>query len=216
MALKDWANPIASGIGGIAQGIFGSIAAKKQRKFQKQMQLEQWQNDLSMWNRQNEYNSPASQRKRLEEAGLNPALMYGSAPQNVSTTLPKYGSRETPVYKFDPSNILSMLGQIVSIKAGMEDVKTKNLSNSFLNTKLLQEQGLRFIQGQKGYFDIGKGDSEVSNSPYGRKSSSEINRILQENELRTYQVNFMKNIPKEYQWLAPLFMELLRIGNTRK
>lgn len=39
---------------------------------------QEYQNEwnLNMWNKQNEYNSPSAQRRRLEEAGLNP-MYYG-------------------------------------------------------------------------------------------------------------------------------------------
>lgn len=36
----------------------------------------QW--NLAQWQRENEYNSPSAQKARLEAAGLNPDLMYGS------------------------------------------------------------------------------------------------------------------------------------------
>ena len=38
------------------------------------LKLAQYQNDwnLAQWNRQNAYNSPAAQRARYEEAGINP------------------------------------------------------------------------------------------------------------------------------------------------
>lgn len=38
----------------------------------------QYSKNLEMWNLQNEYNSPTSQMKRLKDAGLNPAMMYGN------------------------------------------------------------------------------------------------------------------------------------------
>lgn len=34
--------------------------------------------ELEMWNRSNEYNSPAAQMARLKSAGLNPNLVYGT------------------------------------------------------------------------------------------------------------------------------------------
>lgn len=37
------------------------------------------------WERQTAYNHPLEQRKRLEQAGLNPALMYSTPPQNVQS-----------------------------------------------------------------------------------------------------------------------------------
>lgn len=44
------------------------------------LKLAQYQNDwnLAQWNRQNAYNSPAAQRARYEEAGINPYFALGS------------------------------------------------------------------------------------------------------------------------------------------
>lgn len=55
-----------------AAGSAGSAVAtgkmnKKNRQF-----------SLDMWNKQNDYNNPINQRARLEAAGLNPHLIYGS------------------------------------------------------------------------------------------------------------------------------------------
>lgn len=37
-----------------------------------------WEQQVAMWNRQNEYNSPSAQMSRLKDAGLNPHLVYGN------------------------------------------------------------------------------------------------------------------------------------------
>lgn len=58
---------------------------------------------------QNDYNSPVEQRKRLESAGLNPALMYGSATTSV-------GNQSTPV---DYSSPISQVGNTVSDAIGV-------------------------------------------------------------------------------------------------
>lgn len=47
--------------------------------------------NLELWNLQNEYNSPAAQMKRYQDAGLNPNLIYGqsneaSAPASASAS----------------------------------------------------------------------------------------------------------------------------------
>lgn len=90
----------ASGMmSGAINGIFGGIKAKKQHKrnkeilalqneyekermeLQSEMNKEQAQFNqglaLDMFDYTAKYNSPGEERKRLEEAGLNPALMYG-------------------------------------------------------------------------------------------------------------------------------------------
>ena len=62
---------------GMGTGILGYVGARKQRKLQKQLFRDAQAHDLSMWQKQIDYNHPANQVARLEEAGLNPALLYG-------------------------------------------------------------------------------------------------------------------------------------------
>lgn len=62
-----------------------------------QTQANQWQWD--MWNAQNEYNTPAAQRARLEAAGYNPMLMNSagsSASGNAGSMTSKSGSGVSP------------------------------------------------------------------------------------------------------------------------
>lgn len=66
-------NIIGAGLNFLGNVIGGNIAAKSnERAADKQYE---YQKDLI--NRQNVYNSPANQMKRLQEAGLNPNLVYG-------------------------------------------------------------------------------------------------------------------------------------------
>ena len=46
----------------------------------------EWQE--RMWHEQNEYNLPVNQRKRLEEAGINPNLAFGSSASAMGTSVP--------------------------------------------------------------------------------------------------------------------------------
>lgn len=72
---------IGGAVGGLTQGI-GSYLSYKGQKSANQTNIrlaqEAREHDLDMWNRQNEYNTPAMQMQRLEDAGLNPRLIYGS------------------------------------------------------------------------------------------------------------------------------------------
>lgn len=76
---------IASGIG----SLFGNKNIDKQIRAQQEenqknrdwnLMLAQMQNQWSQdqWERENEYNTPINQRKRLQDAGLNSDLMYGN------------------------------------------------------------------------------------------------------------------------------------------
>lgn len=63
-------------------------ANKKNRKFAEDMYKKQQADNERMWNMTNTYNSPQEQMKRLQEAGLNPNLIYGSGSQTGGTASP--------------------------------------------------------------------------------------------------------------------------------
>ena len=54
-----------------------------------------YQRQVDFWNMTNQYNTPANQRNRLEAAGLNPALMYGSG-SGANTAGYMSGSNQAP------------------------------------------------------------------------------------------------------------------------
>lgn len=78
---------------GLVGGLFGDMQAQEQMEQQYATQykysaaLQQMQNDWNekMWNMNNQYNSPVEQIKRLEAAGLNRNLAYGSLSGNVAS-----------------------------------------------------------------------------------------------------------------------------------
>ena len=90
MAFKDFAGGL---FGGLGSAISGAIGAKTTSDANKtNLKINQMNNDfnareaqkardfqLDMWNRENEYNSASSQRKRLEGAGYNPYMSDAQA-----------------------------------------------------------------------------------------------------------------------------------------
>lgn len=129
-------------IGGAVQGItsiFNSGAerrnslkmADKSINAQKEAASLAYQRDVEMWDKNNLYNSPQAQRERLEQAGLNPNLAYGSGSVagNTSTQIPKY-QHVSPDYggvkAFQLPNMLAMLSQFQDIK--MKSQQTDNLA----------------------------------------------------------------------------------------
>ena len=81
---------IATGIGALGGALFGKKSTDSANKTN--LKINQMNNDfnareaqkardfqLDMWNRQNEYNSASSQRKRLEDAGYNPYMSDAQA-----------------------------------------------------------------------------------------------------------------------------------------
>lgn len=82
---------IAEGINsGINMGVQSSQNTK-QNTFNKQMADYAYSKEVDMYNKANEYNLPKNQMQRLEDAGLNKALMYQQGqPGNAVSSMPKY------------------------------------------------------------------------------------------------------------------------------
>lgn len=53
--------------------------AQQQANWNRQAAEEEYQRNLEHWHRANQYNDPKAQMKRLQEAGLNPNLVYGGS-----------------------------------------------------------------------------------------------------------------------------------------
>ena len=85
MAFKDFASGLFGGIGSVVSGAIGAKTTSDTNKTN--LKINQMNNDfnareaqkardfqLAMWDKENEYNSASSQRKRLENAGYNPYM----------------------------------------------------------------------------------------------------------------------------------------------
>lgn len=68
------ANAVGGFIGGAANAFTGGMIGDY---FNRKAEKRQWNRDITMWNMQNEYNSPSAQMERLRQAGLNPQLALG-------------------------------------------------------------------------------------------------------------------------------------------
>lgn len=120
----DWSSVISSGVQ--AGGSLGAEALnyytsferdKRALKQNKELADYQYSKELDMWNRQNEYNSPASQMARYQEAGLNPNLIYGQGSSGNAVSLPHYQAPEYRPSKtgFDISVITNVLSQYMEV-----------------------------------------------------------------------------------------------------
>ncbi len=90
---------IIAGAGSMLGGLFGAAGSAKAAKYQLQAaretnqmnyQIAQENNAFNqrMWEKQNAYNSPVEQRRRLEQAGLNPNLMMNGGSAGIAETAP--------------------------------------------------------------------------------------------------------------------------------
>lgn len=67
-------------------------------------QLAEYQNEMNLeqWNRENEYNHPIQQMARLQSAGLNPHLVYGSGATTVAAKSPEMVASRDQAPHFNP------------------------------------------------------------------------------------------------------------------
>lgn len=90
---------LIAGAGSLIGGLFGGVGSANAAKYQLQAaretnqmnyQIAQENNAFNqrMWEKQNAYNSPVEQRRRLEQAGLNPNLMMDGGSAGTAETAP--------------------------------------------------------------------------------------------------------------------------------
>lgn len=181
------AGSIISGVGSLLGGFTSSSGSRYAAR--KQLQAVQETNAMNykiaqdnnafnerMWNQQNAYNTPAAQRARLEQAGLNPYLMLDggstgvaeSAPtadQSGTQVAPDVGSTIASGYQALGSSITSAASQIAQMqynndlqdanvrKANADassseyDAKLKEIESQFAAQRFLLDLRLKEKQG---------------------------------------------------------------------
>lgn len=100
-------DPLSAGItaaGGIIGSIFGHKSQSDTNKANMELAKYQYGKALEMWNKQNEYNTPSAQRKRMEAAGFNPNLVYGhGSVANTASPAPQYQAPTLQAYTNFPN-----------------------------------------------------------------------------------------------------------------
>lgn len=96
--------------------------------------------ELAMWNLNNEYNSPAQQMKRLKDAGLNPALVYGTG-SSVATGV----SKSAPQAHSEGAGLAALSSLLSAISLG-QDIQAKGQENAIrsYNLEYAREQSLPY------------------------------------------------------------------------
>jgi len=140
-------------LGGLTGGLMGlgqslidrktsMMNIQRQGAMNTKLQNQEFQNNLDMWNRQNQYNSPAAQMARFKEGGLNPNLMYGQGSAGNATQMPRYQAPEIKVARA-PMNIMNTLGayQDTQLKQAQIDNVKAQRNNTDADTVLKLSEG---------------------------------------------------------------------------
>jgi len=118
--LKHAGAPIAAGLnllGSKLQSRYQKEQQEREFKHNRQMSEYAYSKDLEQWNRANLYNAPTEQMARLRQAGLNPAMIYGSGgAKTVAAQLPKYQAPRANYTSEGPFNLGQAIGAFQSMK----------------------------------------------------------------------------------------------------
>ena len=124
---------IAAG-GGLLSNVINAISARRtqQRQYENNLSLQQQQQsyETAMWNKSNEYNSPLQQMSRLQEAGLNPNMVYGQS---------SAGAAGTATVPQGASNSVGTL-QPVHVDLTQAALQAAQVNTQVQTSKLLQRQ----------------------------------------------------------------------------
>jgi hypothetical protein len=122
-------------IGAAAQWGKDAWSNKKQRE----LEAKRRKYDLEQWQRQNAYNHPTEQMKRLLDAGLNPNLIYGSSPGSAVGNAGAIPAGQAPSYSLDNPVTGFMNTKVQQAQsnnlntAAMKNIASANLSDSQTN-----------------------------------------------------------------------------------
>lgn len=157
MAFKDFASGLFGGVGSVISGAIGAKTTADTNKTN--LKINQMNNDfnareaqkardfqLDMWDRENQYNSASSQRKRLEDAGYNPYMsdaqagtaagMSGTSAASAAGAAPQIPY--TPDFQSVGVNLASALKMMSEKK--QTDIENLNMSD-LLRSQIWQNLG---------------------------------------------------------------------------
>lgn len=149
----------ASVLGGLLNTGSSYLNTNKTIQANKDLAEYAYNKDFEMWNLNNEYNTPAAQMARLEEAGLNPNLVYGSGSVagNTSSQVPKYNVPESE-YKYQGeigvADGISMYQDFSVKQAQVDNLKAQNdliIQQAVTEAVRSAELG---VKTAKGEFDL--------------------------------------------------------------
>lgn len=132
--------PLIAAGASLAGTIGSNISARKR-------QQQQQEQDVKFWEKQNEYNNPQNQMRRLQEAGLNPNLVYGQSSGGAAGHAEQLKTPDVDPasHRFiDSQGMMSNINQYADY--GIKQAQTDNLK---ANTQVAQENAV--LTAQKSY-----------------------------------------------------------------
>lgn len=183
---------ISGGVGGTSDFLNAYFARKqsaenvdKTIKANKELAQYQYQQEMSQLNYMNEYNRPVNQKQRLVEAGLNPALMYKGAPQNVQTQMAKYQRPDVNYESVRPIEVPNPLSKIqeyfdVRVKQAQSNNLLAQKENIEMDTLLKAAQGAKASQETKVSKELNRYAAEMAQENLWIRGQERVNKAAEE------------------------------------
>lgn len=173
MSNSSIAPSLISAVGSLAGGAIGAFAQNSANETQMNMFHEQMRFNRDMIREQNAYNTPAAQRARYEEAGINPYLALGniSSGSQQSTMQAPNAPQIAPITQFGESlqaasqnsirNLIDLSQAQADIQIKEEQRKGLAIDNLHKDDVYLADIGLK--KSQKGKLDSEKTAQDINN-----------------------------------------------------
>lgn len=152
--MSDWLNMAGSIGGGILDAGLGFLRDHLNRKYQEKINEQNWQQEQmatdQAYQRQlyimNNYQTPAAQRRMLEEAGLNVGLMYKGAGSVGGASVSKASGAVAQAAQMQSNlSIARQAAEIANIKADTEN-KKKDLDSK--DEDIIAKRIQNYINGE--------------------------------------------------------------------
>ena len=201
-------NMATSAIGAIGNFFTGGASARKQYQYQSKLMDKQNQQQIDFWKMNNEYNTPFAQRARLEQAGLNPDLMYGGSgnvPQSQMPSAASPGSAPNVDYGSFSDNLrFAMQAQVMDAQ-----VSKIEHENQLLAEQALTQASLRDLQSGQAADALARAEHQKI---YNRHADT---RYFLENETRSLKNTLLGADVNSYETRLRLDQQRVANDNMR-
>lgn len=179
---------IAGALGGIAGGVLNNYYNKKAQSAQNEVQ---WQ----MWQANNDYNSPQSVMSRLEEAGLNPNLVYQNGGASYQATMPT-ASKRAPA-DFNLGGFSPVTFQQLENMEAQNDLINQQGENARVQNRILSAQARLAEKDAEIYEKTGVRPGDSAEKTIVRNASDALSGFV--NEAKKHNILDVLHGSWEYQ-----------------
>lgn len=198
----------AAGSSGLVGGLFNVITTSMYNAAQRRLARQQNQWNLDQIAAQNEYNSPAAQIARYQEAGLNPNLIYGQISEGNQSQIAQYSKPDLKQYDIASaaSTALQFASFAKELKLKDEIIEHERLTNN----NLYQDNMSKIIDNvvkaeEKGYNPGILANEEdltkVRNSKYFERYQAQIDTLKAGVGLKDLQKSLVELSKEEKNYL---------------